>query len=142
MAIGSAMLLGFKLPANFNSPYRAHSLIDFWRRWHITLSDWLRDYVYVSLGGLRKRRINLYRNLVLTFLIAGLWHGAAWTFVLWGGLHGLGLSVNHWWEAHRRKNKQKPRQQWWIQAGLHCGHIQLCESRLGAVSGREFAPDG
>jgi len=114
IAIGSAILLGFRLPANFNSPYRAKSLIDFWRRWHITLSDWLRDYVYVSLGGLRKRRINLYRNLVVTFLIAGLWHGAAWTFVLWGGLHGLGLSVNHWWEAHRRKSKRKPRQQWWI----------------------------
>jgi alginate O-acetyltransferase complex protein AlgI len=114
IAIGSAMLLGFRLPVNFNSPYRAHSLIDFWRRWHITLSDWLRDYVYVSIGGLRKRRINLYRNMVLTMLIAGLWHGAAWTFVLWGGLHGLGLSVNHWWEAHRRKIKRRPRQQWWI----------------------------
>jgi D-alanyl-lipoteichoic acid acyltransferase DltB (MBOAT superfamily) len=114
IAIGSAMLLGFKLPDNFNSPYRAHSLVDFWRRWHITLSDWLRDYVFVSLGGLRKRRINLYRNLVLTMLIAGLWHGAAWTFVLWGGLHGLGLSVNHWWEAHRRERRRKPSQQWWI----------------------------
>jgi D-alanyl-lipoteichoic acid acyltransferase DltB (MBOAT superfamily) len=114
IAIGSAMLLGFKLPDNFNSPYRAHSLVDFWRRWHITLSDWLRDYVFVSLGGLRKRRVNLYRNLVLTMLIAGLWHGAAWTFVLWGGLHGLGLSVNHWWEAHRRERRRKPSQQWWI----------------------------
>lgn len=114
IAIGSAMLLGFKLPDNFNSPYRAHSLVDFWRRWHITLSDWLRDYVFVSIGGLRKRRINLYRNLVLTMLIAGLWHGAAWTFVLWGGLHGLGLSVNHWWEAHRRERRRKPSQQWWI----------------------------
>ncbi|MDX6306153.1 MAG: alginate O-acetyltransferase complex protein AlgI [Blastocatellia bacterium] len=114
IAIGSAMLLGFKLPDNFNSPYRAHSLVDFWRRWHITLSDWLRDYVFVSIGGLRKRRVNLYRNLVLTMLIAGLWHGAAWTFVLWGGLHGLGLSVNHWWEAHRRERRRKPSQQWWI----------------------------
>src|SRR5216684_7554459 len=114
IAIGSALLLGLKLPANFNAPYRATSLRDFWRRWHITLSSWLFDYVFVSLGGLRKRRINLYRNLILTFLIGGLWHGAAWTFVLWGGLHGLGLSVNHWWEAHRRKNKQKPRQQLWI----------------------------
>jgi D-alanyl-lipoteichoic acid acyltransferase DltB (MBOAT superfamily) len=116
MAIGSAMLLGFKLPVNFNSPYRAHSLIDFWRRWHITLSEWLRDYVYTSLGGLRKRRFNSYRNLVITMLIAGLWHGAAWTFVLWGGLHGLGLSVNHLWEARRRGRKEKPRQQWWIKA--------------------------
>lgn len=114
IAIGSAMLLGLKLPDNFNSPYRAHSLVDFWRRWHITLSDWLRDYVFVSIGGLRKRRVNLYRNLVLTMLIAGLWHGAAWTFVLWGGLHGLGLSVNHWWEAHRRERRRKPSQQWWI----------------------------
>lgn len=116
IAIGSALLLGFKLPANFNSPYRARSIVDFWRRWHITLSDWLRDYVYVSIGGLRKRRFNLYRNLVLTMLIAGLWHGAAWTFVLWGGLHGLGLSATHWWEAHRRAKKQKPRQQWWVKA--------------------------
>ena len=76
IAIGSALLLGFKLPENFNAPYRARSVIDFWRRWHITLSDWLRDYLFVSLGGLRKRRFNLYRNVVVTMLIAGLWHGA------------------------------------------------------------------
>ncbi len=116
IALGSAILLGFKLPNNFNSPYCAHNLIDFWRRWHITLSEWLRDYVYLSLGGLRKRRINLYRNLIVTMLLAGLWHGAAWTFVLWGGMHGLGLSINHMWEAHRRKRKLQPRQQWWIKA--------------------------
>jgi D-alanyl-lipoteichoic acid acyltransferase DltB (MBOAT superfamily) len=116
IALGSAILLGFKLPPNFNSPYRAHNLIDFWRRWHITLSEWLRDYVYTSLGGLRKRRINLYRNLIVTMLLAGLWHGAAWTFVLWGGMHGLGLSINHMWETHRRKRKLKPRQDWWIKA--------------------------
>lgn len=113
IAIGSALLLGFKLPENFNSPYRAHSLVEFWRRWHITLSDWLRDYLFISFGGLRKRA-NLYRNLILTMLIAGLWHGAAWTFVMWGGLHGLGLSANHLWEAHRRKQKRRPRQSWWI----------------------------
>jgi alginate O-acetyltransferase complex protein AlgI len=70
----------------------------------------------MSLGGLRKHRFNAYRNLLITMLVAGLWHGAAWTFVLWGGLHGLGLAVNHWWDAHRRKRKQKPRQQWWIKA--------------------------
>ena len=97
IAIGSALLLGFKLPTNFNSPYRAQNLRDFWKRWHMTLSTWLFDYVYISIGGLRKRRFNLYRNLVLTFLIGGLWHGAAWTFVIWGALHGLGLSVSHWW---------------------------------------------
>jgi D-alanyl-lipoteichoic acid acyltransferase DltB (MBOAT superfamily) len=116
IAIGSALLLGFKLPQNFNSPYRAHSLVDFWRRWHITLSEWLRDYVYMSLGGLRKRRFNAYRNLIITMLVAGLWHGAAWTFVLWGGLHGFGLALNHWWEARRRSRKRKPRQQWWVKA--------------------------
>ena len=113
IAIGSALLLGFKLPANFNSPYRALSLRDFWRRWHITLSNWLFDYVFVSLGGLRKRRINLYRNLMLTFLIGGLWHGAAWTFVIWGALHGLGLSANHAWESLRRRWQWKPRRTWW-----------------------------
>jgi alginate O-acetyltransferase complex protein AlgI len=101
IAIGSALLLGFRLPTNFNSPYRAQNLRDFWKRWHITLSSWLFDYVYISIGGLRKRRFNLYRNLFLTFLIGGLWHGAAWTFVLWGGLHGLGLSASHWWHRNR-----------------------------------------
>ena len=110
IAIGSAMLLGFKLPDNFNSPYRAQNLRDFWKRWHITLSNWLFDYVYISIGGLRKRRFNLYRNLFLTFLIGGLWHGASWTFVLWGALHGIGLSVNHWWSA--RHKSQLIRYEW------------------------------
>ncbi|HEX7996982.1 MAG TPA: MBOAT family protein [Pyrinomonadaceae bacterium] len=116
IAIGSALLLGFKLPINFNSPYRATSLVDFWKRWHITLSNWLTDYVYFSIGGLRKRPFNLYRNVMLTMLIGGLWHGAAWTFVIWGGLHGLGLAVNRWWENRRRKLKRKPRQEWWVKA--------------------------
>lgn len=114
IAIGSALLLGFKLPINFNSPYRATSLVDFWKRWHITLSNWLTDYVYFSIGGLRKRPFNLYRNVMLTMLIGGLWHGAAWAFVVWGALHGLGLAVNRWWENRRRRLKQKPRQEWWI----------------------------
>lgn len=116
IAIGSALLLGFRLPINFNSPYRATSLVDFWKRWHITLSNWLTDYVYFSIGGLRKRPFNLYRNVMLTMLIGGLWHGAAWTFVIWGGLHGLGLALNRWWENRRRKLKRKPRQEWWIKA--------------------------
>jgi D-alanyl-lipoteichoic acid acyltransferase DltB (MBOAT superfamily) len=116
IAIGSALLLGFKLPINFNSPYRAVSLVDFWKRWHITLSNWLTDYVYFSIGGLRKRPFNLYRNVMLTMLIGGLWHGAAWTFVIWGALHGLGLAVNRWWDLRRRRLKQKPRQEWWIKA--------------------------
>lgn len=114
IAIGSALLLGFKLPTNFNSPYRAQNLRDFWKRWHITLSNWLFDYVYISIGGLRKRRFNLYRNLFLTFLIGGLWHGAAWTFVIWGALHGLGLSVSHWWNG--RRTAQGKRSSWFIKA--------------------------
>ena len=120
IAIGSALLLGFKLPLNFDAPYRAWDLRDFWRRWHITLSTWLFDYVFVSIGGLRKRRFNLYRNLVLTFLVGGLWHGAAWTFVIWGGLHGLGLSVNHWWVDRKRSStgRRRPRSvpRWWSKA--------------------------
>jgi alginate O-acetyltransferase complex protein AlgI len=121
IAIGSALLLGFKLPLNFDAPYRARDLRDFWRRWHITLSTWLFDYVFVSIGGLRKRRFNLYRNLVLTFLVGGLWHGAAWTFVIWGGLHGLGLSLNHWWAARKRSSKSAGRSSlhlphWWSKA--------------------------
>ena len=105
IAIGSAMLLGFKLPNNFNSPYRAQNLREFWKRWHITLSNWLFDYVFISIGGLRKRRFNLYRNLILTFLIGGLWHGAAWTFVVWGALHGIGLSASHWWKGRNQNHR-------------------------------------
>jgi D-alanyl-lipoteichoic acid acyltransferase DltB (MBOAT superfamily) len=93
IAIGVALLLGFSFPQNFNSPYQAVSLQDFWRRWHMTLSRWLRDYLYVSLGGNRKGRARTYVNLLLTMLLGGLWHGAAWTFVIWGGLHGTGLAV-------------------------------------------------
>ncbi len=85
IAIGIALLLGFTFPQNFNSPYAARSLQDFWRRWHMTLSRWLRDYLYIPLGGNRKGTLVTYRNLMLTMLIGGLWHGAAWTFVVWGG---------------------------------------------------------
>jgi D-alanyl-lipoteichoic acid acyltransferase DltB (MBOAT superfamily) len=91
IAIGIALLLGFVFPQNFDSPYAAVSLQDFWRRWHMTLSRWLRDYLYIPLGGNRKGRLATYRNLMLTMLLGGLWHGAAWTFVIWGGIHGVGL---------------------------------------------------
>jgi D-alanyl-lipoteichoic acid acyltransferase DltB (MBOAT superfamily) len=94
MAIGIALILGFKLPENFNFPYKARNLTDFWRRWHISLSTWLRDYIYIPLGGNRKGKFRTYLNCFLTMLIGGLWHGAAWRFVLWGGLHGLGLVVH------------------------------------------------
>ena len=87
-AIGAAWALGFRLPVNFRNPYAAIGFSDFWQRWHISLSTWLRDYLYISLGGNRGRRILTYRNLMLTMLIGGLWHGAAWNFVLWGGIHG------------------------------------------------------
>ncbi len=93
MAIGLALLLGYQLPQNFNRPYLALSLRDFWRRWHMTLSRWLRDYLYIPLGGNRGGRLRTYRNLMITMLLGGLWHGAAWTFLLWGGIHGAVLSA-------------------------------------------------
>jgi alginate O-acetyltransferase complex protein AlgI len=96
IAIGIALLLGFTFPQNFDSPYAAVSVQDFWRRWHMTLSRWLRDYVYIPLGGNRGGTILTYRNLMLTMLIGGLWHGAAWTFVVWGGLHGAALVYERW----------------------------------------------
>jgi alginate O-acetyltransferase complex protein AlgI len=96
LALGLALLLGFVLPQNFNRPYLALSLQDFWRRWHMTLSRWLRDYLYIPLGGNRHGRRRTYRNLMLTMLLGGLWHGAAWTFVIWGGIHGGVLSAERW----------------------------------------------
>lgn len=96
IAIGLALLLGYTFPQNFDNPYRALSLQDFWRRWHMTLSRWLRDYLYIPLGGSRGSRLDTYRNLLLTMLIGGLWHGAGWTFVVWGGIHGLGLAAERW----------------------------------------------
>ncbi len=97
IAIGSARLFGFEIPENFRRPYLATSIQDFWRRWHISLSTWLRDYLYIPLGGNRGGRWSTLRNLALTMLLGGLWHGAAWNFVLWGGLHGLWLAVGRIW---------------------------------------------
>jgi len=93
MAIGIALLLGYKLPVNFDSPYQSASITEFWRRWHISLSSWLRDYLYISLGGNRKGKIRTYINLMITMLLGGLWHGAGLKFVIWGALHGIGLAV-------------------------------------------------
>ncbi len=101
MAIGLALLLGFRFPQNFDRPYAARSLQDFWRRWHMTLSRWLRDYLYIPLGGSRGSSAKTYRNVMLTMLIGGLWHGASWTFVIWGGIHGTGLAVERWWRLRR-----------------------------------------
>lgn len=89
IAIGAAKVMGFELMENFNAPYLANSVKDFWRRWHISLSSWFKDYLYIPLGGNRCSRIKKYRNLMITFLVSGLWHGANWTFVIWGGLHGI-----------------------------------------------------
>ncbi|WP_441241039.1 MBOAT family O-acyltransferase [Tardiphaga sp. 768_D3_N2_1] len=101
MALGLGLLFGIRLPVNFRSPYRATSIIEFWRRWHITLSRFLRDYLYIPLGGNRLGEIRRYINLLLTMLLGGLWHGAGWNFVVWGGLHGLYLCINHLWRGGR-----------------------------------------
>lgn len=100
-AIGAALVLGFSLPQNFKSPYAAVGFSDFWRRWHISLSTWLRDYLYISLGGNRKGRIRTYLNLMITMLLGGLWHGAAWTFVAWGALHGGVLVFERLWKKFK-----------------------------------------
>jgi D-alanyl-lipoteichoic acid acyltransferase DltB (MBOAT superfamily) len=105
MAIGLSRLFGIRLPLNFDSPYKATNIIDFWRRWHMTLSRFLRDYLYLPLGGNRKGKVRRYANLMVTMLLGGLWHGAGWTFVIWGGLHGFYLIVNHAWHAFLRQNR-------------------------------------
>lgn len=103
IAIGSALLFSYRMPENFRAPYVASSLQDFWHRWHISLSTWLRDYLYIPLGGNQHGTWSTYRNLMLTMLLGGLWHGAAWTFVVWGLLHGVGLAFTRAWQ--RRKNR-------------------------------------
>jgi alginate O-acetyltransferase complex protein AlgI len=105
MAIGMAKLLGFHFPANFRRPYLASSITDFWHRWHISLSRWLRDYLYIPLGGNRHGRLQTYRNLMLTMLLGGLWHGASWNFAVWGGYHGALLSFER---MFRRKRSAEP----------------------------------
>jgi alginate O-acetyltransferase complex protein AlgI len=107
IAIGVALLLGFRLPRNFNSPYKATSVGNFWKRWHISLSSWLRDYLYIPLGGNRRGRIMTDVNLMLTMLLGGLWHGASWQFLIWGGINGLGLVVYKLWRKISPYEKSK-----------------------------------
>jgi alginate O-acetyltransferase complex protein AlgI len=107
MAIGLSLCLGITLPLNFLSPYKATSIVDFWRRWHISLSNFLRDYLYIPLGGGRSGKFRRYANLVITMLLGGLWHGAAWTFVLWGLAHGFFLVVTHLWRHWRPEPERK-----------------------------------
>ncbi|WP_218081573.1 MBOAT family O-acyltransferase [Anthocerotibacter panamensis] len=118
MAIGAALMFGICFPLNFNSPYKAVNIIDFWKRWHITLSQFLRDYIYIPLGGNRKGQFRRYLNLMITMLLGGLWHGAGWTFVIWGGLHGIYLVINHAWHALRRALGQDLNQSSWWSRGL------------------------
>ena len=101
MAIGAARLFGYRFPRNFNYPYRAASVTEFWRRWHMSLSFWLRDYLYIPLGGNRGGALFVCRNLMITMLLGGLWHGAAWNYVFWGALHGVGLCANKLWHELR-----------------------------------------
>jgi D-alanyl-lipoteichoic acid acyltransferase DltB (MBOAT superfamily) len=105
IAIGSAQVLGFDLPENFRTPYRSANIQEFWRRWHISLSTWLRDYLYVTLGGNRGAPWRTYVNLSLTMLLGGLWHGPRWTFVVWGGMHGFGLAITRFFQRHRGKTR-------------------------------------
>src|SRR6202158_4517034 len=100
MAIGISLMFGIFLPLNFNSPYKAQNIIDFWRRWHMTLSQFLRDYLYIPFGGNRHGSVLRYVNLGITMLLGGLWHGGAWTFVIWGALHGIYLCINHAWNNY------------------------------------------
>ena len=108
MAIGVSRMLGFQIPFNFDSPYKAASVSEFWLRWHISLSRFLRNYLYIPLGGNRRGQLARYRNLLLTMLLGGLWHGANWTFVIWGGLHGLYLCIQHGWQSFAGPARQPP----------------------------------
>src|SRR5689334_2749653 len=101
MAVGLSRMFGFVIPKNFSTPYLAESITDFWRRWHISLSTWLRDYLYIPLGGNRLGKVRTYINLMLTMLLGGLWHGANWTFVVWGGIHGVGLAIERFFTRNR-----------------------------------------
>lgn len=118
MAIGIARMFGIQLPLNFYSPYKSVNIIDFWRRWHMTLSRFLRDYLYIPLGGSRKGTFRRYINLMITMLLGGLWHGAGWTFVIWGGLHGIYLVINHAWQNFRRAIGQDLKKSTWWGSGI------------------------
>ena len=102
IAIGTGRLMGFEIPENFDRPYVAVNLRDFWRRWHISLSTWLRDYLYIPLGGSRQGRVRTYWALAVTMLLGGLWHGASWNFLLWGAFHGVLLALTRWWQRRRK----------------------------------------
>ena len=112
MAIGMAKLMGFHFPINFRRPYLASSITDFWHRWHISLSRWLRDYLYIPLGGNRGGRMETYRNLMLTMLLGGMWHGASWNFVVWGGYHGALLSIERTFRGRKIEDGRTENDGW------------------------------
>lgn len=116
MAIGIALLMGFHFNINFNSPYKSASITEFWRRWHISLSSWLRDYLYISLGGNRKGKVRQYFNLFVTMFLGGLWHGASWNFVAWGSLHGVALMAHKMWMNLTGQRAGVPHRHRWVQA--------------------------
>lgn len=118
MAIGLARMFGISLPLNFQSPYKAYNIIEFWRRWHITLSRFLRDYLYIPLGGNRKGEAHRYTNLLITMLLGGLWHGAGWTYIFWGGLHGFFLIVNHAWRGFCHSMAYSSNKSSWFGRGI------------------------
>ncbi|MEG2172234.1 MAG: MBOAT family protein [Desulfovibrionaceae bacterium] len=120
MALGIALLLGIRLPDNFDSPYKSTGVVDFWRRWHITLSSWLRDFLYIPLGGSRVGKLKQYRNLFLTMLLGGVWHGAGWPFVVWGAAHGAMLTINHFFKS-------------WAAAHLHPRVLDNPFTRVGSI---------
>lgn len=129
MAIGIALLLGFTFPQNFNSPYQSVSITDFWRRWHISLSTWIRDYIYISLGGNRKGKVRQYVNLIITMLLGGLWHGASLNFVAWGGMHGIALAIHKWTREHvfhHDKHYQSSGIRWFMAVVLTFHFVAFC----------------
>lgn len=141
MAIGAARMFGIVLPANFASPYKSSSIIEFWRRWHMTLSRFLRDYLYIGLGGNRHGRMRRYVNLFTTMLLGGLWHGAGWNFVMWGGWHGVMLIANHGWRALRGRRqpgatRAMPGTVGWVLtfAGVTAGWVLFRAETLGGAT--------
>ncbi|HEY3444144.1 MAG TPA: MBOAT family O-acyltransferase [Paludibaculum sp.] len=151
MAIGMAKLFGFHFPVNFRRPYLSSSVTEFWRRWHISLSTWLRDYLYIPMGGNREGRWKTYRNLMATMLLGGLWHGASWNFVMWGGLHGVMLSVERLIRGNRRYEEVRGWRYWpqvaltfalvtmtrvFFRAANFTESVQVLGQMFGGVAGR------
>lgn len=133
IAIGVAALLGYHFPPNFNKPYSALGIRDFWRRWHISLSAWLKDYLYISLGGNRRGRLRVYRNLLVTMVLGGMWHGAAWNFIFWGGLHGTGLVLERFVAERLRKRQTRRKEAGILEIVDSCGAGDAAAANTGRM---------